>query len=94
MNEYTIKFLDELGKQTATYAKVSGKKLTPDILHNVIAAVKTYKDNSDGDWDTEGCLDVINQLKEWRKNYGKHSNYCRRKQNQHKRNYENVSWCH
>lgn len=68
MNEYTIKVLDEnvdgLGKQTATYAKVSGKKLTPDILNKVISAVKAYKDNSNGDWNTEGCLDVIQELLE------------------------------
>lgn len=68
MNEQIIKFIDEdvdgSGTDVTVLAKVYGNDITTGTIHRVKNAICNYKNENEGEWDTDGCLNAAQkQLK-------------------------------
>lgn len=68
MREQIIKFVDKNidgnGTDITTLAKVYGNEITVGTIDRVKDAIENYKNENEGEWDTDECLEVAQkQLK-------------------------------
>lgn len=65
MNEQIIKFIDEdvdgCGTDITVLAKIYGNDITVETIDNVKDAICNYKNENEGEWDTDGCLNVAQE---------------------------------
>lgn len=63
--EHFIKFIDEnvdgCGSDIVTFASVYGEDITNGTIERVKNAIDDYKNENEGEWDTDGCLDVARE---------------------------------
>ena len=63
--EQFIKFVDEdvdgCGNDIVTVAKVCGEEITNGTIVRVRNAIDDYKNEAEGEWDTDGCLDAATE---------------------------------
>ena len=68
MNETIIKFcdvnIDGNGTDVCVIARVYGKEVPFDTVERIKDAIFGYKEENEGEWDTDGCLDVAKKLLE------------------------------
>lgn len=53
--------VDGCGNDVTTLVRVSGKDITADTVDNINRAIGNYKKENEGEWDTNGCLDVARE---------------------------------
>lgn len=65
MNEQIIKFIDGdvdgCGTDIVVLATVLGPDVTNGTISRVSDAINDYKSQNEGEWDTDGCLDVAKE---------------------------------
>lgn len=64
MREHIVKFVDK-NTDIATFARVYGNEIKIETIDRIRTAITNYKKENEGEWDTEGCFEVIQeQLKD------------------------------
>lgn len=65
MNEQIIKFIikdaDGCGTNVITLARIYGNDITVETIDRVQDAICNYKNENEGEWDTDGCFDVAQE---------------------------------
>lgn len=65
MKEQYIKFVDKdvdgCGTDITIYCKVYGSEITVGTVDRIKNAICNYKNENEGEWDTDGCLDVATE---------------------------------
>lgn len=65
MNEQIIKFtdvnVDGCGTDAGCLAKVYGNDITVETVDRIKDAINNYKNENEGEWDTDGCLDAAQE---------------------------------
>ena len=65
MREHFIKFIDKDvdGSRTniTIIARVCGKNITVGIINKIKDAICSYKNENEGDWNTDGCIDAAQE---------------------------------
>ncbi len=65
MNEQIIKFtdvnVDGCGTDVSCLAKIYGNNITVGTVERIKDAINSYKNENEGEWDTEGCLDAAQE---------------------------------
>ena len=65
MKEQYIKFVDKnvdgCGTDITIYCKVYGNEITVGTVDRIKDAIYNYKNENEGEWDTDGCLDVATE---------------------------------
>ena len=65
MNEQIIEFIDEnvdgCGTDVIVLAKIYGNDITVETIDSVKDAICNYKNENEGEWDTDGCLNVAQE---------------------------------
>lgn len=65
MREQYIEFVDEdvdgCGTDVVSMAKVYGNEITVGTVDRIKDAISNYKSENEGEWDTDGCLDVATE---------------------------------
>lgn len=65
MNETIVKFtdvdVDGCGTNIDVLARVYGKDITVETVDRIKDAIRNYKNENEDDWDTDGCLDVVQE---------------------------------
>ncbi|MFR9072304.1 MAG: hypothetical protein ACLVJU_03730 [Blautia sp.] len=60
MREHFIKFIDEdvdgCGTDVTIIARVYGNDITVGTIDRIKDAICNYKNENEGEWDTDGCL--------------------------------------
>lgn len=60
MREHFIKFIDEdvdgCGTDVTVIARVYGNDITVGTIDRIKDAICNYKNENEGEWDTDGCL--------------------------------------
>jgi hypothetical protein len=69
MSEIIIKFtdvdVDGNGIDISTLARIYGKDVTVGTIDRVKDAICNYKNESDGEWDTDGCFNAAKEQLEF-----------------------------
>ena len=65
MTDHIIKFtdvdVDGCGTNIETLARIYGPDITVGTIDRVKKAIQIYKDENEGEWDTDGCLDAAQE---------------------------------
>ena len=65
MREHFIKFIDEdidgCGTDVTVLARVYGNDITVGTIDRVKDAISNYKNENEGEWDTDGCLETAQE---------------------------------
>lgn len=65
MNEQIIKFIDEdvdgCGTNVTILARIYGNDITVETIDKIKEAIYNYKNENEGEWDTDGCLDAAQE---------------------------------
>lgn len=65
MKEQYIGFVDEdvdgCGTDVKAIAKVYGNEITVGTVDRIKDAIRNYKNENKGEWDTDGCLDAATE---------------------------------
>lgn len=68
MNEQIVKLIDKnadgCGTDAIVLARIYGNDITVEIVDGIKEAINDYKNENEGEWDTNGCLEAVQEYLE------------------------------